>query len=401
MSVPALRFQEFGEEWDKTTIGGLGKIVTGSTPSPSVSAYYGGKIPFFSPSDVPESGGLTSFSQKTLTNLGFAQTRRVPALSTLFVCIGSTIGKVGMTVLESGTNQQINAVIPGSKSDPHFVHFALVRAAPKIRKLTAVQAVPIVNKSTFQKAKIRRPTLPEQKKIAAFLGAVDARIAGAREKRDLLETYKRGLMQALFSRALRFTREDGTAFPDWEEKRLGEVLIEHKLKSTGTEPVFSVSVHKGLVDQVEHLGRSFAAKETDHYNRAKPHDIIYTKSPTGDFPLGIIKQSHVAHDVIVSPLYGVFTPETPAFGYILHTYFLSPINTGNYLKPIVQKGAKNTISVTNSTFLSNKLTVPVHPDEQKKIADALSAMDAKIETVAGQVAQLEAFKKGLLQQMFV
>jgi type I restriction enzyme S subunit len=73
----------------------------------------------------------------------------------------------------------------------------------------------------------------------------------------------------------------------------------------------------------------------------------------------------------------------------------------NYLSPIVQKGAKNTINVTNSGFLSNKLTLPVDHEEQAKIAEVLSAMDTKIAAVGDQVARMEAFKKGLLQQMFV
>jgi type I restriction enzyme S subunit len=253
----------------------------------------------------------------------------------------------------------------------------------------------------LKRIKLPLPKPKEQKKIAAFLGVVDAKIAALRARRDGLERYKRGLMQALFSQTLRFTKPDGTVFPDWEEKRLGDVLHEHKLKSTGTEQVFSVSVHKGLVNQIEHLGRSFSAANTDHYNRVKQHDIVYTKSPTGDFPLGVIKQSDIVEDVIVSPLYGVFTPETPALGRILHVHFESPVNVSNYLSSIVQKGAKNTINVTNAGFLSNKLRLPVSHEEQQKIADALSAMDAKIAAVADQVTQMEAFKKGLLQQMFV
>src|SRR5436190_9187982 len=93
--------------------------------------------------------------------------------------------------------------------------------------------------------------------------------------------------------------------PEWGKRKLSEVLKEHSLKSTGKEQVFSVSVNKGLVNQIEHLGRSFSAASTDHYKRVLPGDVIYTKSPTGNFPFGIIKQSKVAKPVIVSPLYGV------------------------------------------------------------------------------------------------
>src|SRR4051794_11667726 len=75
--------------------------------------------------------------------------------------------------------------------------------------------------------------------------------------------------------------------PGWTETKLADVLTEHGLKNDGNSKVHSVSVHKGIVDQLEHLGRSYAAADASNYNLVKPHDIVYTKSPTGDFPFGI------------------------------------------------------------------------------------------------------------------
>jgi type I restriction enzyme, S subunit len=245
------------------------------------------------------------------------------------------------------------------------------------------------------------PKKTEQKKISTFIAVVEKKLDALRRQSELLQTCKRGLMQKIFSQALRFKAADGTEFPAWEVRKLRQVLVEHGDKSTGKEKVFSVSVSKGLVNQIEHLGRSFSAKDTSHYNLAKPGDVIFTKSPTGNFPFGIIKQSKVSSKVIVSPLYGVFTPETYSLGIILDAYFEVAINTNNFLKPIVQKGAKNTISISNKTFLSGALKLPVSHAEQQKIADLLAAIDAKIGVVSAQIEKMEAFKKGLLQQMFV
>ncbi len=188
--------------------------------------------------------------------------------------------------------------------------------------------------------------------------------------------------------------------PTWAKRRLSEVLFEHCEKSSGTEEVFSVSVHKGVVNQIEHLGRSFSASNTDHYKRVNNGDVIYTKSPTGDFPFGIIKQSKVGKPVIVSPLYGVFRPETVALGTILDAYFEYRENVINYLSSIIQKGAKNTINIRNDVFLSKSLPLPTDLAEQQKIADCLSSLDSLITAHSAGLEALKAHKKGLLQQLF-
>ena len=85
-------------------------------------------------------------------------------------------------------------------------------------------------------------------------------------------------------------------------------MRERKTRSTGKE-VYSLSVLKGLVNQVEHFGDSFAAEDTSKYKVVCPGDVVYTKFPTGEFKWEIVKQSMIDKDVIVSPLYGIFIPQ--------------------------------------------------------------------------------------------
>ncbi len=187
---------------------------------------------------------------------------------------------------------------------------------------------------------------------------------------------------------------------EWEEKPLSSYLFEHRTKSDGKCEVHSVSVSKGVVNQVEYLGRSFAAKDTSKYNLVKPDDIIYTKSPTGAFPFGIVKQNKNPYNVIVSPLYAVYSPINKYVGYILDSYFESPERTNNYLSSLVQKGAKNTINISNDTFVSKCMCLPSEPSEQKKIAECLSEMDNLISAQGQKVDALKEKKKGLMQQLF-
>lgn len=186
----------------------------------------------------------------------------------------------------------------------------------------------------------------------------------------------------------------------WKETLLANVLTEHAEKNDDMSEVHSVSVHKGIINQVEHLGRSFAAANRSNYSLVKPHDIVYTKSPTGNFPYGIVKQNSLQYNVIVSPLYSVFSPVNKHLGYILDAYFESPVRTHNYLASLVQKGAKNTLQISSVTFLSKSLYLPSIEAEQKKVAACLSTLDELIVTEQRKLVALQNYKKGLMRQLF-
>ena len=244
-----------------------------------------------------------------------------------------------------------------------------------------------IKDDVFFSMPIHMPSIKEQDKIANILSLIDQRIS---IQNKIIEHYR-----SLISAIIQYSQSNA-------QRRvfLRDVLVEvNDLNQSGYD-VCSVSVSKGVVNQVEYLGRSFAAKETRHYHVVHEGNIVYTKSPTGDFPYGIIKQSWIKHPVAVSPLYGVYRPMSFAIGYYLHFYFCSPQNTQNYLRKLIQKGAKNTINITNQHFLDNSIYLP--EDEQlPKIISAIQCLSCIIDTEEAFLLRLVSQKNCLLATMII
>ena len=190
---------------------------------------------------------------------------------------------------------------------------------------------------------------------------------------------------------------------EWKPVQLKEVLKEHKKRNTNNEfkEVFSVAKEKGVINQIEHLGRSYASEDISNYKVVFPNDIVYTKSPTASFPFGIIKQNKMDRTGVVSVLYAVFKPKNIELGLLLDFYFSSWINTYNYLVPLVHKGAKNTMNIGNEDFLNGaKIYLPTQKEEQKKITDFFLKIDQRITQLTEKKQQLEIYKKGITQKIF-
>ena len=246
---------------------------------------------------------------------------------------------------------------------------------------------------TIRGSKVSIPSNKEQKKIAILLSLLDERIE---TQNKIIEKYE-SLIQAIIYKA----KMDGISKGTWRRIDLCKVLQERNEKNVEGRTICSVSVSQGVVNQIEYLGRSFAAKQTSHYNVVKYGDIVYTKSPTGDFPYGIIKRSDIKEDVAVSPLYGVYIPVNDSIGVILHFYFMKPSCAFNYLHPLIQKGAKNTINITNRRFLENSVPLPISESEANTIAVMLKSIQAKVEVEKKLLQSYAKEKEFLLRQMFI
>ena len=286
-------------------------------------------------------------------------------------------------------------VLRGNKCDKYFLYYVIASDRFINYVMSGIKGVkmPRGDKNQMEEYAFSIPTNMEQKRIAKFIYILDERI---RLQNKIIEKYE-SLIQAIIYQK----KTDGIRKGNWQKTELSKVLQERTEKNINGYTVCSVSVSQGIINQIEYLGRSFAAKETSHYNVVKYGDIVYTKSPTGDFPYGIVKRSYIKNAVAVSPLYGVYKPIDDNIGVILHFYFMQPNNAFNYLYPLIQKGAKNTINITNTRFLENSIPLPKTEDEAVYIANALTRIQTKIDIEKSLLRSYEREKQYLLRQMFI
>jgi len=393
VNIPQLRFPEFNGEWEEKALGVVATITTGSTPSTSNNEYYDGDVAFVSPADI-QGNRIVRSTKTTITELGLSVVREIKKRSTLFVCIGSTIGKVSQAGVNCATNQQINALTAKNSFDNDFIYSLLEFKAPRIKLLAGVQAVPQINKSEFSRFKFTFPLLPEQQKIAAFLTAVDNKIEQLSKKQELLGEYKKGLMQQIFSQAIRFKADDGSEFPDWEEKNGNEIFDNISNKNHDSDlPILAITQEHGAIPRdLINYKMIVSDKSVSSYKVVETGDFIISLR---SFQGGIEYSNYKG---ICSPAYIILRPaieiEKKFYKYYLKTY--------RYIQDLNRKleGIRDGKMVSYKYFSEIKLPYP-SISEQAKIANFLSSIDNKIEQVGKQLDESKQFKKALLQQMFV
>jgi type I restriction enzyme, S subunit len=392
------------DRWEKIRLGDVASLLTSG--SRGWGDYYADEgCLFIRMTNLPREGIHLKLDDLKFVNIphGNNEGKRTRLmLGDILISITAELGKIGFIddsfTQEAYVNQHV-ALLRVSHPNICNEFLAYLLSYPternKLEHLNDAGAKAGLNLGTINDFTIKLPPLPEQRKIAAILRTWDDAIDKTRNLISKKVEYLSWVRQNICTGEVRLKGFDTL----WQKITLSEILCEHKKTGNGTEQVCSVSVHKGVINQIEHLGRSFAAKDTGKYNLVHHGDIIYTKSPTGDFPLGIIKQSRLDDNVIVSPLYGVYTPCTGSLGIILDFYFESFIFTANYLKPLVQKGAKNTLSVTNARFLEGTLILPVVPEEQTQIANLIEVLRAEIRVLNKRQEALQSQKRGLMQKL--
>ncbi|OCA70362.1 hypothetical protein BBH99_14330 [Chryseobacterium contaminans] len=399
-NVPNLRFPGFEGEWETKKLEEIGEIVTGSTPPTNNRSYYEGEYLFVSPVDI-QTNRYIEVSKTTLTEKGFKKGRKIKKGSSLFVCIGSTIGKVGQANRDCITNQQINSIVT-LENNEDFLFSLLEFYSPKIKALSAEQAVPIINKTTFSNVQVNIPELPEQKKIASFLSLIDERIVTQNKILLHYQSLIQKLRNDIFKQKLSFKDDFGNKFPEWEICKLSDISNRITQKnSENNQNVLTISAQLGLISQLDFFNKSVSSKNVLGYYFLITNDFAYNKSYSNGYPMGAIKRLKRYEKGVVSTLYICFRFHESVSIDFMEQYFESGIQNLE-IEKIAQEGARNhgLLNVGISDFFDIKINIP-SIEEQKQIASFLSKIESKIQTEKAILEQLETQKKYLLQQMFV
>jgi len=256
----------------------------------------------------------------------------------------------------------------------------------KIRKqvMTIAQGTKVLSLSTkrLSNIKLNLPQKQEQQKIASFLTSIDTKIEQLSSKQQLLEEYKKGIMQKLFSQEIRFQDDDGGEFLDWEVKRLKDILDYE-------QPT------KYIVDS------------TEYNNKYKTPVLTAGKT----FILGYTNEINGIHNNLPVIIFDDFTTANHYvdFDFKVKSSAMKILRTKDkevnlkFIYEVIQTlhfplGEHKRYWISEYSYL--KINLP-QLKEQTKIADFLSSIDKKIQSVSNQLVQTKEFKKGLLQKMFV
>lgn len=170
------------QSWEWKSLGEIGEIITGTTPSKNNPNFYGNEYPLFKPSDL-NGDMIIKYASDNLSKLGFDNARNLPKDTILVVCIGASIGKVGLSGVNGSCNQQINAIIPNSAFTSKYLFFVcLSNYFQTILKKNASQTtLPIINKTEFSKLQIPLPPIKEQEQIASHLDELSSHVKNLKQ----------------------------------------------------------------------------------------------------------------------------------------------------------------------------------------------------------------------------
>ena len=285
--------------------------------------------------------------------------------------------------------------IRNSIDDKYLFQF-LKSIESNIMKLRVGGALPNIQKKDISKVLIKLPCFEEQQKIADFLSTVDQKISAQKAIVVDYEELKKGTMQKIFNQELRFRDDNGNEFPEWEKEKLGTLTtaLSNKNKDNDLD-VYSISNQNGFVPQnMQFEDRTIASENRSNYKVVEYRNYAYNPSRINVGSIAFLKENK---KVIVSPLYVIFKcNEEKLTCEFLENY----LKTDNFKKGM-QQNIKGSVreSLDYEGFSDIKIMLPCL-EEQKKIADCLSALDRKIEAEKKILADLEELKKGLLQAIF-
>jgi len=399
--IPKLRFPEFRGEWEKKKLGEVAKFSKGKGISKSqisedginecirygeLYTRYGEIIDnVFSKTNVELNKSVVSESNDVI----------IPASGETQIDIATASCVIKAGVILGGDLNIIK-----TNNNGIFLSYYL-NNKKKLEIANLAQGISVVHIYSSQLAllTLNFPTLPEQTKIANFLTAVDEKLTALKQKKTLLEHYKKGVMQQIFSQELRFKDENGTDFEDWEEKKLGECLA-----IQGGYPFKSSLFKQNGISKVIRIGDITPTIKLDKFSGVNsteaPNNKYVVKKD--DFLMALSGATFGKVGKVIDEGFGYINQRVATFRTLQNLeYFFQLVQSENFKSYIISIPTASAQPNISNDDIGNYSSFIPSLAEQTKIANFLSAIDEKIGLCSVQIEKMGVWKKGLLQGMFV
>lgn len=390
--VPKLRFPEFTDDWEQRKLGEIVDYNNGIGHEEYVLPE--GKYELVTLKSINSEGEMVcsekfvneefeTLQQGTLIMMLSEQAKGMLGMTTIIPCNNKYV-----------LNQRVAALTLHDGINGSFLTKAINKMQYYFEQMGAGTKVQNITKGHVEKCLIEIPRYEEQLVIGKFFSDIDNFITLHQRKLKNLNVLKKCVMQKLFSQKVKFKADDGSEFPKWKEKRLGDVFTERTERSKGGETLLSVTIAQGIVRQSETDKRNTASENKSNYKIVKRNDLAYNTMRMWQGAEGVSE-----YDGIVSPAYTVITALDGN-----NSYFFEILFKQTFMLQIFQRYSQGLTSDTWNlkfpTFSEIKCLVPCE-DEQNKIVECVTVLDSVIEKQKATLAAWEELKKGLLQQMFV
>jgi len=389
--------------WEILKINKIGKVITGKTPPTSKDIYWNGNIPFITPEDIKENKFINK-TKRYITMSGATKVgNMLPKNTIVIVCIGSTIGKIGITSKNSISNQQINAILIKNNIDYNYVYYYLFKKSNFLKKYSGTAAVPIIKKSLFEKIELTLPIkIEEQQKIAEILSTVDEGIQKVDEVIRRTERLKKGLMQNLLTK--------GIGHKEFKDTQLGRVPREWQILRindigrviTGKTPPTSKDIYwNGNIPFITPED----IKENKFINKTKRCITMSGATKVGN----ILPKNTIVVVCIGSTIGKVaLTSKNSISNQQINAILIKNNIDYNYIYYYLYKrsdflknfsGIAAVPIIKKSLFEKIEIALPNKLKEQQKISEILSTVDKKIELQRKRKEKLERIKKSLMNDL--
>nr|WP_077446869.1 restriction endonuclease subunit S [Staphylococcus aureus] len=399
-NVPELRFPGFEGEWEEKKLGEVAEIYDGTHQTPK---YTNEGIKFLSVENIK-----TLNSSKYISEEAFEKEFKIrPEFGDILM---TRIGDIGTPNIVSSNEKFAYyvslALLKTKNLNSYFLKNLILSSSIQNelwRKTLHVAFPKKINKNEIGKIKINFPTNKEQQKIGQFFSKLDRQIELEEQKLELLQQQKKGYMQKIFSQELRFKDENGEDYPEWEEKKLGDITEQSMYGIGASATRFdSKNIYIRITD-IDEKSRKLKYQnlttpdEINNKYKLKRNDILFVRTGASTGKSYIHKEEKDIYNYYFAGFlikFEINEQNSPLFIY----QFTLTSKFNNWVKVMSVRSGQP--GINSEEYAKLPLVLP-NKLEQKKIAEFLDRFDQQIELEKQKIEILHQQKKGLLQSMFI